>query len=433
MKSAAAKRRQTPPSGPGWFLGVAALLAFTVALMYLSRSGPGRLDRTPTTDPANPSAEAVLRDLPRSGARTTPEEVSLARQLSDSTQPFRIRREAALALGKLGTARCIDLLAAALTAKNPPALTAVIAEQLAASGAPEAWEVLRGALTNADEMVAGAAVRALGGLGRPEDSRRIGEMLLDEQTPDGVRAEAALALGGMPGPEALDALSRAATQIRDESLLTEVWQGLGKRPFSETEAVFQSYLNQPDLPSEAKVRALEVLSESEGQVGGFVLNYVTDPDSDVRRAAASTLASVDLTREEVQRLLHVTAGETAPEVRARFYDALAMQDGLDANLLGQFAQSESDPVARLSLYGLLASAVNQEGVDPGLVAQFDRVAVPDLAKRAINPGAYEQRLNAIAVLARSGTGGALETLKNLAGSLPEPQLQAAARKALEKR
>jgi len=45
-----------------------------------------------------------------------------------------------------------------------------------------------------------------------------------------------------------------------------VLEGLGSRPFSETQEFFDGYLSSPDTPAQRKAMALEALGNSEDDV-----------------------------------------------------------------------------------------------------------------------------------------------------------------------
>jgi HEAT repeat protein len=104
-----------------------------------------------------------------------------------------------------------------------------------------------------------------------------------------VRTEAALVLGDVNLPTAQELLTRAVAQIHDDDVLESALDGLGRRPFEDTQDFFRNYLKSPNVPTDAKVLAIEAVRDADGDVTPFLSNYVNDANPEVRSAAKDAL------------------------------------------------------------------------------------------------------------------------------------------------
>lgn len=218
-----------------------------------------------------------------------PETARLTALMSDKSLSPQLRRQAAKSLAKLGTDEALAALKAALTNDSPSYLKAAIAEGLGESPNPEARDLLHELVNGKDETTARAAARGLALRGDADAVDTLGTLLFNDQTPLSVRTEAALGLGDVNLPGAQDLLTRAMSQIQDEDVLESVLDGLGRRPFSDTEEFFRNYLNSPSVPPASKVLAIEAITDAEGNIGSFLSNYLNDSNPDVRAAAKKAL------------------------------------------------------------------------------------------------------------------------------------------------
>ena len=209
--------------------------------------------------------------------------------MSDKSLTLQARRQAARSLGKIGTDEAMAALKTALTNDSPPYLKAAIAEGLGASPNAEARDLLHELVNGKDQTTARAAARGLAARGDADAVDTLGNLLFNDQTPLNVRTEAALALGDVSLPSAQDQLVRAITQIQDDDVRESVLDGLGRRPFSDTEGFFRDYLNSTTVPPESKVLAIEAVRDAEGNVAPFLSNYLNDPNAAVRAAAKEAL------------------------------------------------------------------------------------------------------------------------------------------------
>lgn len=221
-----------------------------------------------------------------------PETARLLAIMLDKSLSLQLRRQAARSLGKAGTDEAMTALKSALTNDNPPYLKAAIAEGLGESPNPEARDLLHQLVTGKDEITARGAARGLAARGDADAVETLGNLLFNEQTPLSVRTEAALALGDVDLPGAQDLLTRAISQIQDEDVQESVLDGLGRRPFSDTEEFFRNYLNSPKVSPDSKILAIEAITDADGDVAGFLRNYVNDPNPNVRAAATEAVSTL---------------------------------------------------------------------------------------------------------------------------------------------
>jgi HEAT repeat protein len=247
----------------------------TSAVSFASPLTPGTAPAHSTSKFSSPAAE--------------PETERLISVMSDKSASLQLRRDAARSLARIGTDNAMSALKAALAANNPPYLKAAIAEGLGESPSPEARELLHDLLNGKDEITARAVARGLALRGDADAADMLGNALFNDQTPESVREEAARSLGDVDLSSALDLLTRAIAQIQDDDVRESVLDGLGRRPFSETEPFFRNYLNSPDVSPDLKVLAIEAITDAEGDVGPFLSSYLNDSNPDVRAAVKSAL------------------------------------------------------------------------------------------------------------------------------------------------
>jgi HEAT repeat protein len=247
---------------------------------------PTAISNTASTPrPAAPTRRSLQSPPPA----MEPETARLISVMLDKSAKPQLRRQAARALGKIGTDEAMAALRNALADTNPPFLKAAIAEGLGESPNPQARDLLHELVGAKDETIARGAARGLGVRGDADAVDTLGNLLFNDKTSEGLRTEAALALGDVNLSSALDVLTRAVSQIHDEDIVESVLDGLGRRPFSETQEFFRNYLNSPDVPPESKVLVIEAVRDAEGDVVPFLSNYLNDPNSDVREAAKEAL------------------------------------------------------------------------------------------------------------------------------------------------
>lgn len=207
----------------------------------------------------------------------------------DQSASAQLRRQAARLLAKIGTEEAMSALKSALANDTPPFVKVAIAEGLGQSPSPESRDLLHELVSGKDQTTARAAARGLAVRGDADAVDTLGNLLFNNQTPMGLRTEAALALGDVNLPSAQDQLTRALSQIHDEDVVESVLDGLGRRPFSDTEEIFRNYLNSPDVPPDSKVLAIEAVRDSDGDVAPFLSHYLNDSNPTVRTAAKDAL------------------------------------------------------------------------------------------------------------------------------------------------
>jgi HEAT repeat protein len=134
------------------------------------------------------------------------------------------------------------------------------------------------------------------------------------------------------------------------------------------------------------------------------LKYASDPDPDVRAAAAWALGSLEETTGLGPQLADLLNGETNPQVRARLYSALANQDVWDPGTVLGLVARESDPGVRLAAFDLLAASCRSPEAQ-AVLAFFNGTAVPELKRGALEADSLQDRLSSVITLRRAGTTG----------------------------
>jgi len=375
------------------------------------------------------SAIATPRPAP---AAARPATAKLIAQLFDRSLPLMARRQSARALARIGSAAAMAALKSALADKNcPPYLKAGLAEALGECPSPQARALLNGLINDPDEITARGAVRGLAMAGDGAAVNSLSGLLFNEQVPLSVRNEAALGLGDVNFPGALEALTRAATEITDQDVVENVLNGLGKRPFSETESFFSSYLAAGDVPDESKVAAIEALGNAQGDSSPFLLEFLVDPNADLRAAAASALAIAGGASAVGPQLAAALQQETDPNVRAQIYQALEMQSGGDPQAVLALVQSESNPTAQLAGFAYLAETL-ATSLTPEVKDFFDQSAVPQLEQAALTSDSAQTRLAAVLALEQAGTPAASDALQAIAQQSSDGKVTAPAQKTISK-
>jgi HEAT repeat protein len=276
---------------------LAGLLAMVVVASRFHSNSPPEPAPKETSSISNsssaPHEASPARVLSHPAPAAASDTDQLIATLFDKSAPVQLRRRAARLLAKLGSDDAMAALRTALTNGSPPYLRVAVAEGLGQCPNPEALPMLHTLVTNQDQTMARGAVRGFALRNDAEAADTLGNLLFNDQTPLSVRTEAALGLGDVNISTAQDFLTNAVAKIHDEDVLESVLDGLGRRPFSETEDFFRSYLNSPDVAPNFKVLAINSLADTEGDVKPFLTNYLHDANASVRSAAASALDFVN--------------------------------------------------------------------------------------------------------------------------------------------
>ena len=436
---------QSDPRGYRFFF-VTVLSAVVLAIGFLWRAShhtgtPAQTsDRIPQaaappgSTPAAPAAKNLLRSiLPRVAEppASGPALAQLIAQLLDPNQSLAIRRTAARTLAKNGSATAMQALKSVLQEDGPAALKAAVAETLGECPAAEARQLLLTLANGADETTARGAMRGLATCGDAGATEVLAAAMFDEKKSAGLRTEAALALGSVQQPAALDALTRAVHDIKDETILECVLDGLGHHPFAETEATFREFLKRDDLSTDSRVAAIEALGHTPDIATSFLLDQAGDPNQEVRAAVGWALTSADNPGEIRMQLLDWLQQESDPSVRLRLYQALSHQKTITSSTILPLVQRETDAEARLAGLGLLADALRADGsADASLY--FESTAIAELKNTVISSGRLDQSLAAIMALDRAGTPAAVAALNEIAQNTTDPAFRAAAQQALKR-
>jgi len=340
-------------------------------------------------------------------------------------------RAAARALARLGSENAMEALKSVLQ-DGTALLKAAVAEVLGECPSPDARPLLLALAHSADESTARGAMRGLAALGDAAATGAISSAMFDGNRSTALRTEAALALGGVQQPAALNALIRAVHEIRDETILSDVLNGLGHHPFAQTEATFREFLNRNDLSSSSRVAAIEALGYAPDNVTpSLLLDYTKDPLPEVRAAVGWALTTADNPSDLRPQLLDWLQLESDPAVRLRLYQALSHQDAVASSAVLPIVQNESAGDARVAGLGLLADTLRAGG-NPDASRYFDSTAVAALKNIVLTSGRLDQSLAAIMTLDRAGTPAAITALNCIAQHPADPACQAAAQQALKR-
>jgi HEAT repeat protein len=176
--------------------------------------------------------------------------------------------------------------------------------------------------------------------------------------------------------------------------------------------------------------AVEALAQASGESASLLLRAAADSDSEVRAAAAWSLAMTDEDGGLGNELLTRLKSESVPTVRSGLYQALVTQQSFDFASVMPVILREENTETRLAGFGLWAAAVRND--DSGLLArQFDLQAVPELAERALTSPQTHESLSAVIALRRSKTEAAKSALREIAMHSGDGKVVEAAQAALK--
>jgi HEAT repeat protein len=345
----------------------------------------------------------------------------LARILKDTTQPIKARVKAARALIAIGSAEAIAAIKEVLW-NGPPELRAEIGEALGTCANPESYSLMLILLGDKDEVVAMGAIRGLAHRDSREAADVLNQTLYNTTVPLNVRCEAAVALGTMSQPGVAESLIRGAGVINDESIVTQLLNALGGRPFAETKNFFQNYLNSTTTSGDLKVAAIEALGEAKGGAAPFLLGFAQNNDGEQRAAAAWALSVSDTPGAVGEQLTAWLQTETDPTVRLRLYQALGNDQTFDVATIQNLIQTESNVGAQAAGYDLIAKLILNNPT-PELVGYFDQNAVAQLRNIALTAANASDRMTAVIALKRAGTAGSVAALDQLAAQATDPRVR----------
>lgn len=338
------------------------------------------------------------------------------------------RRMLAYRLARLGTPEAIDALVAAFKgARGEEKL--LLTQVLGMTGLPEMKELLLPLLEQEDEELASAAMQALGALGGEEVTMRVGEILTQEGKSEELRTVAAQVLGEMGSASAREALVKAVDFNPESEVTQEVLRSLGRLPFARVAEVYAGYLAAPEAPRELRVVAVESLAYSTKEAVSFLVKTAAqDADPQVRASAAWAIGGHDATMPMGATLTAMAMTEPEPDVRRRLYEALVFQADAPAAKLWANVLAEEDLPARIAGLNAIGGAVGRAPTRT-LVAEFDRVAVPELRQVAEAEVSLNLRMRAVFALRRANSPGAQVALAVIAAN-PNPTVAEAARLGL---
>ncbi len=374
---------------------------------------PGKAPRKATESPTKQTLPQPGPGESKAGPAASLDQT--IRRILNPQAPLTARRADAWRLAAAGTPEALAALKRAL-ANGPSYLKAAIGEALGQCKDPEAREMLLSLAKGRDDVAARAALRGLGMTGDKGLVEPLAEILADPGRPEDVRAEAALALGGLDCPASFQALAAGHTRFAaaepDGFLAKAILQGLARLPFARGEAFFKSLLDAPEANADSRIAAIEALTEADDAAVPLLLKHAGgDNDPDARASAAWALLAHAGTTDMAESLLALLEKEKDPFVRQRLWQTLRSQRKIPSERLWRVGMEERGPAARLVAFECLAAACNAAR-SAEMAERFDLAVVPELEATALAGGKRERglRLAAIKVLKLAQTPGAAKAL-----------------------
>ncbi|MEI8340311.1 MAG: HEAT repeat domain-containing protein, partial [Verrucomicrobiota bacterium] len=209
-------------------------------------------------------------------------------------------------------------------------------------------------------------------------------------------------------------------------VVENVLAGLAKKPFAETQFFFNNYLLSPDVPAGSKIAAIEALGSSPGDVTPFLLNYLNNPDAEIRAAVAWSLITTESASDISTQLVGALKQEQDPMVRTRLYQALGNQSAANSQAMLPLIQNETDPAVRLAGLQYLAGII-QGSTASDMKTYFNQKAVPELKDTALNSDSSQNRLASVLALERAKTPEAIAALQVIARQSKDQKVISAVR------
>jgi HEAT repeat protein len=361
---------------------------------------------------------------------TTPLNSVIQRFLNSNT-PLKARRADAWRIAKAGTPEAMAALNQALN-DAPSSLKAAIGEALGYCDHPDAKKMMLSLLESNDEVAARGAIRGLAATDDSEAIEVISQVLLDSARPESLRIQTAVVLGEIDTPTAYKALINSFSRIEEpdaDGIAGAILEGLGKLPFTKTEAFFSSLLSSQNATSELRVAAIEALANSSEDAASLLFEYTkADLDPEVRAAAAWAISTLSESGNISSELVDLVQTEKDPNVRRRLFEAISNQTDVPVERLLPIAMAEQNPAARLAAFELVADVLNRSP-QPMLATQFDRSVVQELLTIALQEGDFQSQLRSIITLKKAKTPDAVNALETI-GKSSDPRIAEAARSAL---
>ncbi len=332
----------------------------------------------------------VVEALVRYGSRVTD---LLVEQLG--SQDIETCRAAIVALGRIGDARVVAPLVAALGRDDE--LTVVIVGALAKIGDRKSFGALLDLMGHENIAIRQAAVGALNSLGHPEMAKEMEQRLTD---PDPLVRESAARIAGYFGyAQCTDGMIALAAD-ENEAVRAVALEHL---PFMD-DARAGAVLRKAAADDTPKVRAAAVRAFSHmepAQAMPSLTAALEDADPWVRYFACRSLGRIGLS-ERLDALAHVALSDGARYVRFAAVDAMGHIGGRRAvSFLSGLAASSDEEMARSAIGAL------------GKIGHPD--ALPPLFE-ALKSGAAGLQIDAAAALGEHGGEGVARTLQWVAAT-----------------
>jgi HEAT repeat protein len=360
---------------------------------------------------------SMLTRQPKYSNLSAEESAKKLATLLDKGASLKECRKAAWILAKEGDTKTLSALKQILAdPTSAPDLKTAIVEGIAYSADPQKKEVFLSALNDQSEAVARAAIKGLAVIGDEDCVSVLSDIAWSPDESSNIRSEAIMSLGKIPDPAAykslVDLYGESASQNNADSQ-EKIITALGQRDIAETGAFFDQILKGKEADPTLRVAVAESLEGAQGDVSPFLVNMLHDEDSEVRAAAAWTLATREEPGNVSQEIQALLGTEADPEVRMRLYQAMGNQENINIDAVAPAILNESDPEARSAGYDLLAKSIgSSENAD--LKGQFDKAIVPELKETALTADKLNSRLGAIISLRRANTEQSYRALEEIA-------------------
>jgi HEAT repeat protein len=191
-----------------------------------------------------------------------------------------------------------------------------------------------------------------------------------------------------------------------------LWE-LARQGSAEAAAALGALLNDRKQPLALRCEAARGLGGvNQPGVMQALVQALSDPEVEVRKAAAWGLNHTEATGNVGPALLSLLQSEQDSDVRRRLYRSLTKQENLDAATALRLVQRETDLSVRLAGLDLLAKTL-RDNPPPAVQNFFDQTAVPELKQIALSSADLDDQNAAFIVLERAHTPAAQAALQEI--------------------
>lgn len=350
------------------------------------------------------------------GAKGRRDRTKLFALLHDKAGPLKKRCNAAYILAReANDATFYHFQDIFYDAQTPSELKTAILTGIGYSNSSAKIELINDGLKDSDEDVVCGAIRGLQGFSDDYAVQTLSDFVYSDNASETVKKEAISSLGGIQNPASVKVLTDsyyAFLEAGNNNFSTDIITAAGQKDFSQTQAFFTDVLKNSENNTSSRLAVAEAFENSDGQASSVLLSLLHDKNSEVRAAAAWSLATATETGDISAELLAAVKQETDSETKKRLYQSLGSQENVNTAEIIPSITSETNLSTRLAGYNLVAVKLYKK--DQQTQDWFVTQALPELKDTALNAATRNARLNAVIAIKRAGLAQTKDVLYEIA-------------------